>query len=174
MKPRAVFRGAVAGLLMGISFTGTGWTLSSGIAAEAETPAGTVLVIDGQVAGGQPARFDLKSLQALPAIQVTTKTPWTDGENLYDGVRLLDLLKRLGAQGTTVVAEAMDDYQNEIPMEDVEKYDVIIAYAKNGQPLPRDDKGPLWIIYPFSQFPELQKDLFFSRSVWQLKRLTVQ
>jgi hypothetical protein len=174
MTPRAVFRGAVAGLLMGVSFAGAGWNLSSGIAAEAETPAGIVLVIDGRVAGGQPVRFDLASLRSLPAIQVTTTTPWTDGENLYDGIRLRDLLRRLGAQGTTVVAEAMDDYQNAIPMEDAEKYDVIVAYAKNGQPLPRDDKGPLWIIYPFSQFPELQKDLFFSRSVWQLKRLTVQ
>jgi hypothetical protein len=174
MKPRAVFRGAVAGLLMGISFAGIDWNLSSGTAAEAETPAGTVLVIDGHVAGGQPARFDLASLQALPAIQVTTMTPWTEGKNRYDGVRLRDLLQRLGAEGTMVVAAAMDDYQNEIPMEDVEKYDVIVAYAKNGQLLPRDDKGPLWIIYPFSEFHELQKDLYFARSVWQLKRLTVQ
>ena len=174
MTPRAVFRGAVAGLLMGIGVAGTFWNLGFGIEAQAETPAGTILVVDGHLAGGQPARFDLALLQSLPAIQVTTMTPWTEGENRYDGVRLRDLLKQLGAEGTSVLAEAMDDYQNAIPMEDVDKYDVIVAYAKNGQPLPRDDKGPLWIIYPFSEFHELQKDLYFARSVWQLKRLTVQ
>jgi hypothetical protein len=175
MRPRGLFRGAIAGMLMGIGIAAAfGWTATSRVMAEAATPANTILVIDGQVPGGRPAAFDLEALKKLPVTRVATMTPWTDGENLYDGIRLRDLLRRLGAQGTTVVAEAMDDYQNAIPMEDAEKYDVIVAYAKNGQPLPRDDKGPLWIIYPFSQFPELQKDLFFSRSVWQLKRLTVQ
>jgi hypothetical protein len=51
---------------------------------------------------------------------------------------------------------------------------VIIAYAMDGKPLPPDDKGPLWIIYPFSQVPALQRDLYFARGVWQLNRLTVQ
>ncbi len=47
-------------------------------------------------------------------------------------------------------------------------------YAMNGKPLPLDDKGPLWVIYPYSEHSGLQKDLYFSRSVWQLNRLTVQ
>ena len=59
-------------------------------------------------------------------------------------------------------------------MADIRDYDVIIAYAMNGKPLQADDKGPLWIVYPFSAHSELQKDLYFARSVWQLKRLTVQ
>jgi hypothetical protein len=51
---------------------------------------------------------------------------------------------------------------------------VIVAYTMNGKPLRPDDKGPLWIIYPYSEYNALQKDLYFSRSVWQLNRLTVQ
>jgi hypothetical protein len=44
----------------------------------------------------------------------------------------------------------------------------------NGAPLPVNNKGPLWVIYPYSERSSLQKDIYFSRSVWQLNRLTVQ
>jgi len=174
MKRRGVFRGAIAGMLMGIGFAAVGWSGASRAASETATPLGTVLVIDGKVAGGKPVAFDLGKLKSLPVTRVTTMTPWTDGENFFEGVRVRDLLDRLGAAGTMLLADAIDDYQTPIPMEDVRDYDVIIAYAMNGKPLPRDDKGPLWIIYPYSEHSRLQKDLYFSRSVWQLNRLTVQ
>ncbi len=174
MRPRGRFRGALAGMLMGIAIAGIGWSLLPSVAAQAETPAGTVLVIDGTIAGGKPAAFDLAALQSLPVTRITTMTPWTDGENLYEGVRIRDLLDRLGAKGNAVVADAVDDYAVKIPMEDIQDYDVIVAYAMNGKPLPRDDKGPLWVIYPYSEHSGLQKDLYFARSVWQLNRLTVQ
>ena len=174
MRPRGTFRGAMAGLLMGLGLAMTA-TMSSGIAAETTvSPSGTVLVIDGPVAGGKPVAFDLIFLKSLPATTITTMTPWSEGENRFEGVRLRDLLDRVGAKGTSVLAAAVDDYQIVIPKEDLRDYDVIIAYAMNGKGLPRDDKGPLWVIYPFSDHSGLQKDIYFARSVWQLNRLTVQ
>jgi hypothetical protein len=173
MKPRGRFRGTLAGMLMGIGIAAFGWTGVSGLVAEAATPAPAILVIDGHVAGGEPAAFDLEALKKLPVTRVTTMTPWTDGESLYEGVRLRDLLEKLGAEGEVVLADSIDDYQVKIPMQDIQDYDVIVAYAVDGKPLPRNNKGPLWIIYPFSEHFGLQKDLYFSRSVWQLNRLTV-
>jgi hypothetical protein len=161
-------------MLVGLSIAGSGWTGASSIVAEAAAPAPAILVIDGHVAGGRPAAFDLAALKSLPVTRITTMTPWTDGESLYEGVRIRDLLARLGAEGQVVLADSVDDYRVEIPIEDIEDYDVIVAYAMDGKPLPADNKGPLWIIYPFSEHFGLQKDLYFSRSVWQLNRLTVQ
>jgi hypothetical protein len=174
MKPRGWFRGAIAGMVMGFGIAAIGWGGSSSIAGETAEPAGTVLVVDGATAGGRPVTFDLAALHALPATRITTMTPWTDGENQYEGVRIRDLLKQLGAEGSTVLADAVDDYQVKIPMEDIQDYDVIIAYAMNGAPLPVDNKGPLWVIYPYSEHSGLQKDIYFARSVWQLNRLTVR
>lgn len=158
---------------MGIGILSVNGKTSTDLAAETATRAGTVLVIDGAIAEGK-ASFDLAQLQALPATQVTTMTPWNDGESRYDGVRIRDLLEGLGAAKHDILADAVNDYQVMIPREDVRDYDVIVAYAKDGRPLPEDDKGPLWIIYPFSEHTGLQKDLYFSRSVWQLNRLSVQ
>jgi hypothetical protein len=174
MKPRDLYRGAIMGMLMGIGVVMIDGTTSIGVAAETAVPAGTILVIDGAIAGGAPESFDLEKLKSLPVTRVKTMTPWTDGESVYEGVRIRDLFDRLGAKGDTILADAVDDYQVKIPMEDVRDYDVIVAYAMDGKPLPEDDKGPLWIIYPYSEYSGLQKDLYFSRSVWQLNRLTVQ
>jgi hypothetical protein len=175
MGTRGLFRGAIAGMLMGIGIAAAfGWTETSSVMAEAATPANTILVIDGQVPGGRPAAFDLEALKKLPVTRVTTMTPWTDGENLYEGVRIRDLLEKLGAKGAVILAGAVDDYQVKIPMADIRDYDVIVAYAVDGKPLPADNKGPLWIVYPYSEHFGLQKNLYFSRSVWQLNRLTVQ
>jgi hypothetical protein len=174
MTPRGMIRGAIAGMLMGIGIAMAGWNTPSGLAAENVTPASTVLVVDGAVTGGRPVAFDMALLKSLPVTRITTTTPWTEGENLYEGVRVRDLLERVGGKGTVLLADAVDDYRIPIPMDDVRDYDVIVAYAMNGKALPLDDKGPLWVIYPYSQHFALQKDLYFSRSVWQLNRLTVQ
>jgi hypothetical protein len=174
MRARGRFRGAITGMLIGIGVVAIGWSMPARVAAETAAPAGTVLLVDGPALRERPAAFDLAALKALPAVSVTTTTPWTEGEDRYEGVRIRDLLERLHAAGTAVIAEAIDDYRTRIPMEDIRDYDVIIAYAMDGKPLPLDNKGPLWIIYPYSEHARLQKDLYFARSVWQLKRLIVR
>ncbi len=36
------------------------------------------------------------------------------------------------------------------------------------------EKGPLWIVYPYSSSPEFQNEVIYSRSIWQLNRITVE
>ncbi len=154
------------------------WRQPAEAAESLPAPQGApILIVDGGIAvanAGEKAAFDLALLKTLPHIQITTDSPWTEGETEFDGVRLRDLLARLGATGQTVVATAADEYRISIPTADARQYDVIIAYAANGRPLRPDDKGPLWLIYPFSANPGLKKDLYFSRCVWQLSGLTVR
>jgi hypothetical protein len=173
MITRGAFRGTITGLLIGLGAIG-GLACSCIPVHTAAAETSTVLVVDGALADGKPAAFDLAQLKSLPSTKVKTTTPWSEGDNTFEGVRVRDLLDRLGAKGSAVLVAAVDDYQSLIPMEDIRDYDVIIASAMNGKPLPLDDKGPLWIIYPFSAHAVLQKDLYFARSVWQLNRLTVR
>lgn len=136
-----------------------------------------ILVVSGGISvtnQGGKAVLDLALLQSLPHASLTTETPWTDGAVRFEGVWMRDLMARLGAQGEKVMASGIDDYGIAIPMADFEGYDVLLAYAANGRPLRPDDKGPLWIVYPFSDDPGLKQDIYFSRCVWQLSRLTVQ
>lgn len=119
------------------------------------------------------AQFDLAQLEALGLMKVATETPWTDGLVQYEGVLVRDLLEFLKADGAFVNAAALDDYIVKLPIEDFLEYDVIIATRIDGKPMRVRQNGPLWIIYPWTDVSELRRPHFYSRSVWQLKTLTV-
>ena len=157
-----------------ISFAwpGLGW------AGDLPPPAGApILTITGAIAltnADGAAVFDRTMLEALPKATIRTTTPWTEGERSFQGVLIRDLLQRLGAKGMTVEVAAIDDYRIEIPVADFTSFNVLLVYAIDGMALPADDKGPLWIVYPFSSDAALNKDIYFARSVWQVDRLVVQ
>lgn len=120
------------------------------------------------------AVFDMDMLRSFPSVTVETHTSVTDGVKRFEGFLLRDLLGRLGARGDTVEASALNEYVIEIPMEDLTKYDVVVAYSMDGRPLSPSDKGPLWIVYPRDDHPELQDIRYDYRWVWQLNSLRVK
>jgi hypothetical protein len=138
----------------------------------------TLLVVTGRIApelaaeGG--ARFDREALQTLPQHEIRTSTPWTDGVSAFEGPLLCDLLERLGADGTVLHARALNDYAIDIPVEDCERYPVILALKRDGKELSRRDMGPIWIVYPRDDHPELQLETINARWVWQLTELEVR
>ena len=123
---------------------------------------------------GQKVTFDRAAMEAMPVAVVETKTPWTEGVTRFEGVRLTDILARVGASGKEVVATAVNDYAVTLPVEDENGAEPVIAYKMNGKPMSLRDKGPLWIVYPFDSDRNLEAEKYYSRSIWQLKSLTVR
>jgi hypothetical protein len=118
--------------------------------------------------------YDLAALQALPKTSFTTATMWTEGPQAFDGVLLKDILDINGIDKGTISAKAINDYAIDIPVSDAVVGGPIIAYALNGTPMSVREKGPLWIVYPYDQNSEYQSEVVFSRSIWQLNRITIQ
>lgn len=112
--------------------------------------------------------------EALPQTEVRTQTPWTKGVHVYRGVLLRDLAKVYGLKSREVKAVAINDYWAAVPLEDADKYPVLLADKQDGKALTLRNKGPVWIIYPLSDHPELNKELYHSRMVWQLTALESQ
>lgn len=134
-------------------------------------PTGPVILsIEGRIDGGATVDLDFAALESLPAQVLRTTTPWTEGDQVFEGVLLRDLLNAVGATGETLRVTALNDYRIEMPKADTDKIDVILAYRHNGSRMSVREKGPLWIIYPdTSGSPEAQ-----TRMVWQLRRIEVQ
>lgn len=65
--------------------------------------------------------------EALPQTEVKTGTPWTEGEHLYRGVFLRDLVRIYGLKSQEVKALAVNEYWAALPLEDGEKYPVLVA-----------------------------------------------
>ena len=141
-------------------------------------PSGRVILtisgaIDHTNADGR-AEFDRKLLQQLGTTAFATSTTWTDGTPEFEGVLARDILKAVGARGTTALAVALNDYSFEIPIADFEDYPVLFALRMNGVELTARDKGPIWIVYPRDQHRELRNQMTESKWVWQLARIDVR
>ena len=119
----------------------------------------------------QTVQFDLAALEAMPAVEFTTTTTWTDGPQTFTGVSLADFLKSNSLGEGTIRAYAINNYSVDIPSSDAIQGGPIIAYRRNGELMSVRDKGPLWIVYPYDSDPEYQSEVIYSRSIWQLDRL---
>lgn len=153
--------------------------LLPGAPAQALLPTtGTVvLTLSGRVMSpndGKLANFDMAMLERLPQTSFSTRTPWYAQARRFTGPLLRDVLREAGAQGSVLRARALNDYRIDIPFEDPQRYDLIIARLLDDRPMAVRDKGPLFAIYPFDAQPELRNAIYYSRSAWQLRTIEVR
>ena len=136
-----------------------------------------ILTISGKIEGvgsGPVVKLDRAMLELLGVTELKTSTAWTSGELVFEGVLARDLLDAVGAQGTVVVATALNDYVTSIPLREFYDYPVMLAFKMDGRNLEVKDKGPIWIVYPRDQHPELQNSMADKNWVWQLSNLEVR
>lgn len=157
---------------------GVGLLGVAGPARALERPAGTVVLsVTGRVRSpndGQAAHFDMPMLERLPQTSFTTKTPWYSQPRKFTGPLLRDVLAAAGAQGEQLRAVALNDYWVEIPFDDAQRVDMIVARLLDDRPMAVRDKGPLFMIYPFDDRPELRNPVYYNRSAWQLRTIEVR
>ena len=165
-------RSALAGLYLACS---TGW-MAPPVWALGKPNGSVVLTLRGKVAttnDAGAAHFDMAMLGGLPQRSITTRTPWYDGPRKFTGPLLRDVLEAAGARGSGLRAIALNDYKVDIPFEDALKFDVVLARLLDDKPMPVREKGPLFIIYPFDDRPELRVPQYFSRCAWQLRTIEI-
>ncbi len=140
-------------------------------------PAGRILLtVSGEISVSNvdgTAQFDLEMLRDFSALDISTTTIWTDRVHMFTGVPLALLLEGLGSSGSTLRAQAINDYAVDIPVASITKEAPILAYEIDGAAIPRRKKGPLWVIYPYDDNTDFRSELIYSRSIWQLDRITV-
>lgn len=150
------------------------WTLP---ALALDAPQGpVVLTVTGQVRNpnaGTAAHFDMPMLAAMAQQTISTRTPWYSQARRFTGPLLRDVLRTAGASGNTLRLMALNDYRVDMPFDDTQRHDVLLARLLDDQPMTVRDKGPLFVIYPFDSRPELRSAVYYSRSAWQLRTIEV-
>ena len=141
------------------------------------TGAPVILTITGSIRlrnDRDAASFDLPRLETLPRSSFSTRTPWYPQARKFTGVLVRELLSAVGATGTTLTAVALNDYRVSIPTDDLVRNGALLAYWLDDKPMAVRDKGPLVVIYPFDDRPELRTAVHYSRAIWQLRRIDVK
>lgn len=147
-------------------------------AGELPKPTGKVLLtLSGNIENTNQdgkAVFDVASLEKLGMVTFQTTSPWYNGRTTFTGISLQKLMDYVGAKGSLVKVTALNDYTTEIPLSDFKKYNVILAMKVNGEYMRIRDKGPLFVVYPYDSLPELNNQIFYSRSAWQVSRMSIE
>jgi hypothetical protein len=143
-------------------------------AAQATESGKVVLTVSGKVTNGESVDFTLTELEALGTSSITTSSPWETDAVTYVGVPMAALMSAVGAAGDKVAVLALNKYRTELPITDFADHGVILASRKNGEPMPISDKGPLFVIYPFDEKPELNNEVYHSRSAWQVRSIIIE
>jgi len=148
-----------------------------GTAQAAPSPENALLKVEGAISSPTHqalALWDSAMLDQLPVHEIKTNTPWYDEAQTFSGPLLQDVLTKVGASGKQLTITALNDYSVVVPVSDAAQYQVILARSINGKPLSVRDKGPLFLIYPFDQYPELQNKLYYGRAIWQISSIKVE
>lgn len=134
-----------------------------------------VLSVHGNIEGKKNdiIELDLLSLTQLESTTITTNQPWTDEPKEYTGVRVSTLLNHIGATSSEFEALASNEYKFVLSGIDFEKYPIIVAYKIDGEFLETRKLGPLLIIFPFDDYPELLTESNKAASVWQLIEMRI-
>ena len=110
---------------------------------------------------------------ALPVSVIVTATDWTPVSR-FEGPLLREVLKLKAGRAQTLRVYALNDYAITIPVSDLDKYAPILAHTRNGVRMKRSDFGPLFIVYPRDQRPELRAPSMAARMAWQVCRIDVE
>lgn len=138
--------------------------------------AGAMLTVINSASGDAATKeFSRAELKELAQTSYRTSTEFTDGAPEFSGPLARDVIDAVGVgEATVAVVTAANDYSIEIPIEELLKYDVILATSVDGKRLSLRDKGPIWIMYPLDQHKELQDPMFNGRLIWQTVRIELK
>ncbi len=153
------------------------WMVGPVQADATKVPTGPVILTvtgldEAEFPGGVMA-FDVPMLKAMGETEVTTTSIWTEGEHVYTGVLLRDLIEKLKIPSPMLRMHALNDYAIEFPAEEATDEAPILAYLFDGEEMSVRDKGPVWVIYPYDDAAKYRSDITFARSIWQLDRIDV-
>ncbi|WP_421188750.1 hypothetical protein [Aeromonas enteropelogenes] len=137
--------------------------------ASAASPLITLVLPDGQ-----QRQLNETDLATLPQTEFQTVTPWTRGTHRYRGPTLTTVLAAQGVpQARKIAISALNGYQQEVDLALFDGVPLTLVRHEDDKPLTRRNKGPLWLLIPFSDYPKLDVPAIHNNMVWQVNRIEV-
>lgn len=146
--------------------------LNVGAAADREPAAATSDTALNVVGKAGSRMVDVAEIEALGLRRLATRSPWVEGERVFDGVPLATFLDAVGlADSEAVMMRALDNYTQVIPRADWEEAGAFLATRLDGRPLTRRTQGPVQLVFPISDRPELDTPQRKPRWIWLIRSI---
>ncbi|MEC4986722.1 MAG: molybdopterin-dependent oxidoreductase [Oscillatoria sp. PMC 1068.18] len=121
------------------------------------------LLVQGEINQSKTVSLSLSELKNLETISVVTTDPHNslgaESTHEFRGVKVATVLDRYNVDSdvTEVTFVADDGYRVTVSWADLQKYPIIIAFEKDNQPISRSNGGPLYLVFPYTDYPQLQQ-----------------
>lgn len=113
----------------------------------------------------------LPDLAAMPQAEIRAITPWTEGVVTFEGVPFADLAAHAGVSDGPVALTALNAYQISLDVAQVIANGGVLALKMNGKPMSVRDKGPIWLVFPSEDRPELAATDNTHMWIWQVNAI---
>ena len=106
----------------------------------------------------RPFEIGWDELNALPkhevACDIHCVTRWSRYDNLFGGAAVQELLRRAGVrpEGRFALVHAEHGYTTNLPLEDLDRPENLLALTHDGEPLPPEHGGPVRLLVPHLYF----------------------
>lgn len=142
-------------------------------AARAQMP-GELLVVWTHADGSELERrtLTLDEIEALAPAGLVTSTPWNERAIRFDGVLFAALAESGPAPAVEARLVALNDYSITVPARDWQSWPIVLASRSDGTRMRVRDKGPLWLVYPLDEHPDLRRQMYIARKIWQVRSVT--
>lgn len=117
--------------------------------------------------------FDLGMLETLPQATVHADFPKGGEKTEFSGPLLKDVLAAAGAEGKTLMIQAMDGYAIEAPLDELVDKGAVVALARDGKSLGIGGLGPTQIVFPRADRADLA-DMSDDWWIWQIFHIKVE
>ncbi|MBT0957125.1 molybdopterin-dependent oxidoreductase [Alphaproteobacteria bacterium KMM 3653] len=155
-----------------------GASLTAAFALFASTAfANDILTIKGIDKSGQETTqtFTLEDLDTFETTEFSTANDYIETVATFSGPLLRDVIAEYELpEDGTITMTALNDYAINMPIEDIMNYDVILSTRLNGKEMSVREKGPIWVMYPVDDNPELALPSINGRMIWQLDEINVR
>jgi hypothetical protein len=133
-----------------------------------------VLSLSGRLARPGPdgrVQLNMAALAALPQRTLRACTRWYVSARLFTRPLLRDVLARAGVTDRRLRMTALNDDRVEVPRQDCETCDLILARLVEGPPIWGREKGPWFVMDPYDHPPHRHTAVCCSRAAWQLRSI---
>lgn len=120
---------------------------------------------------GRIETYTREDLEKIEQISFRSSSPWMEGVHDFTGIPLLSLVQLIDPFAVRLEMTARDDYQVTFSTEDLTETWPILALTIDGNPISPRTKGPYWVVYPFDDNPDLQREDIYALSIWQVQFL---
>ena len=119
----------------------------------------------------QSHQYSVDQLLNIQTSTLKTLTPWSKGEPIFKGLNIIDLLNKHNITSGELKLTALNDYSISVPVQELIEAQAFLAMYQDDKILKVRDKGPFWLIFPWSNRSELINTKVSSWSIWQIKTI---